>query len=132
MKIEIGKRYWTRCGGISAIVRSYLCSRFPYEAGHVYTEDGSAVKGVEHPSDLVAEYTGPKLKMPMILEVGTRYVTKEGWVTTPVTSIGQDGGVDFRFNTHLRVLHLDYIEREYLGKDDPINKEIWELKGGKS
>ena len=115
MKIEIGKRYWTLEGGISPVVKEGQYKKSPDTRG-LYTDDTHLSR-----YSLVAEYTGPKLVPPLGIQVGKRYVTKRGWVTAPVQTIAADGWL--LTNEGLEVHELQ-IKREYLGRDDPINKEI--------
>jgi len=65
MKIEVGKRYWRRDGGISPIVESNAEEDYPFVAGdESYTETGEYYGGIPNNTDLVAEYTGPELVPP--------------------------------------------------------------------
>lgn len=61
MKIEIGKRYWTRSGWVSPVVTSNADDTFPFIAGeNTYRGNGWFYKHGEDENDLVAEYTGPE------------------------------------------------------------------------
>ena len=117
----MGKRYWNRSGGITAPIQRALGgdARFPYTDGfNLYSVYGSL--GSDHSfsrANLVAEYTGPELKMPLTVEVGKRYVDKGGWITSPVTSVDLDG----RYTCAPAASgSTSFLVREFLGKDDPI------------
>lgn len=113
MQIEAGKRYWRRDGGISAIIKKNNHSG-------IYSWDGLLIQGETCDADLVAEYVGPELVMPIMeWKEGKRYVHKSGIITTPMSAelvdrIECDNGA---------IYCKDRIEREYRGRKDQINKE---------
>lgn len=67
MKIEVGKRYWRRDGGISPVVQANVADKvYRFIAGvETYTSQGKFYHfDDEHELDLIAEYTGPELVPP--------------------------------------------------------------------
>ena len=67
MKIEVGKRYWSREGCISCPVERVVdpVNAFVFKMGRrTFTESGTFLEYGPHGYDLIAEYTGPELVPP--------------------------------------------------------------------
>jgi hypothetical protein len=67
MKIEVGKRYWSREGCISCPVERVVdpVNAFVFKMGRrTFTESGTFLEHGPHGYDLIAEYTGPELVPP--------------------------------------------------------------------
>lgn len=127
MNIEAGKRYWTRAGGLTAPLRARALDDTLYaftDGTTSWTKSGTFYvdEKTRDPWDLVAEYTGPELIPPLIPKIGTWYVANWDWITTPVVSVDGASVIVGEASDRRWVL-ITSLRREYLGKDDPINKE---------
>jgi hypothetical protein len=93
MKIEVGKRYWRRDGGLSGVIRKSEESAYPFNDGVLYFSEtgGYWRNGKDHPYDLIREYVEPSQEVPGL--EGYRIVrygkAKEGDLVA-----GSDGVVD--------------------------------------
>lgn len=84
LKLEAGKRYWRRDGGVSPVVCANDAGdvAYPFRAGNdTFRSDGRFNRWQEHENDLVREYTEPQ---PLEWKRGipTEEECRECWIVT--------------------------------------------------
>jgi len=87
--VELGKRYVARNGKVSAPVQKWSSPNYPFMAyfdgvTRTFTDQGSVAHHYPDSYDLVAEYIEAPAAKPFTIEVGKRYLTRDGMVSDPV------------------------------------------------
>lgn len=95
LKLEAGKRYWRRDGGVSGPLKYYSGYAFCFRDEIMsWKIDGAWCANGESPGDLVREYTDPQ---PLQWKRGipTEEECRECWLM-----VGGDGELPFRIGAH--------------------------------